>query len=215
MALSFIFEDSLKLSLPALSNPAVTSESRADISDARIDSATLFKRHANFVVSFLHRQGVRGADLDDLVQEVFLSAHRKGGYRPGPASPTTFLAQLALQENLKRRRRSLRARLSDAASALALSGRPPTGPADSLSLKQAHDLLSESLERMDSGQRAVFILFELEQESCASIAAGLEIPVGTVHSRLHTARQTFRQVLARLERANAHQAQIMNKGKQP
>ena len=44
----------------------------------------------------------------------------------------------------------------------------------------------------------VFILFELEGESCDSIAAGLGIPIGTVYSRLHKARKLFMEVHSRL-----------------
>jgi RNA polymerase sigma-70 factor (ECF subfamily) len=52
---------------------------------------------------------------------------------------------------------------------------------------------------MDPPHRACFILFELEGESCESIAAGLNVPVGTVHSRLHAARRAFRKSAARSE----------------
>ena len=47
------------------------------------------------------------------------------------------------------------------------------------------------------------MLFELEGESCDAIAAGLAIPVGTVHSRLHTARREFAAAFAQLARAPA------------
>jgi RNA polymerase sigma-70 factor (ECF subfamily) len=50
---------------------------------------------------------------------------------------------------------------------------------------------------MDPGQRAVFILFELHGESCEAIAAGLEIKLGTVYSRLHAARRAFRAAASR------------------
>jgi RNA polymerase sigma-70 factor (ECF subfamily) len=68
----------------------VALESRTGPAEsAPIDSETLFKRYAGFVATFLFRHGARGADLDDLVQDVFLTAHRRGGYRPGAASATT------------------------------------------------------------------------------------------------------------------------------
>jgi RNA polymerase sigma-70 factor (ECF subfamily) len=165
--------------------------------EASIDSAELFRRHARFVASFLHRQGVRGADLEDAVQEVFLAAHQRGGYRSGVASPQTFLARLALETNLKRRRtqhRALRDHASDAASAT--RGAEPSDPAQSLAVKDAARRLEAVLAAMDEGQRAVFILFELEGQSCEAIAAGLEVPLGTVYSRLHNARKTFRAELA-------------------
>ncbi|MGH7438357.1 MAG: RNA polymerase sigma factor, partial [Polyangiaceae bacterium] len=127
---------------------------------------------------------------------------RKGGYRPGAASPTTFLARLALEANVSRRRRQGRwetARSDEAA--LAALGRVPGDPSQELARKQAALRLQAALEAMDPPHRAVFILFELEGESCEAIAAGLGLPVGTVYSRLHAARRDFRASAARsLER---------------
>jgi RNA polymerase sigma-70 factor, ECF subfamily len=166
-----------------------------------IDSETLFKLYASFVASFLYRQGARGPDLDDLVQDVFLTAHRRGGYRPGPASPTTFLAHIALEANLKRRRGDGRWRTSHTDEATgAIVGRAPTDPAQALATKDAARRLQAMLDSMDPPHRAVFILFELEGESCESIAAGLRLPIGTVYSRLHGARRAFRERAARSER---------------
>jgi RNA polymerase sigma-70 factor (ECF subfamily) len=162
------------------------------------DSEALFRRHARFVASFLHRLGVRGADLEDAVQEVFLTAHRKGGYRPGAASPTTFLARLALEINLSRKRRQGRwdtARNDEAA--LATLGTSVQDPSQELAKKQAALRMQAALDAMDPPHRAVFILFELEGESCESIAAGLGVPVGTVHSRLFAARRAFRKTVSR------------------
>jgi RNA polymerase sigma-70 factor (ECF subfamily) len=169
-----------------------------DTPEGPTDSETLFRRHARFVASFLYRLGVRGADLDDAVQEVFLSAHRKGGYRPGAASPTTFLARLALEANLSRRRKQGRWETSrNDETARAGLGMAPADPAQELARKQAAERLQAALDAMDPPHRAVFILFELEGESCETIAAGLHVPVGTVHSRLHSARRAFRASAAR------------------
>ncbi|HEX3769342.1 MAG TPA: RNA polymerase sigma factor [Polyangiaceae bacterium] len=168
---------------------------------APIDSETLFKRYAGFVATFLFRHGARGADLDDLVQDVFLTAHRRGGYRPGAASATTYLAHIALEANLQRRRGEGRWRNAHSDEATgAVVGRPPTDPAQALATKDAARRLQETLDVMDAGHRAVFILFELEGESCESIAAGLEVPIGTVYSRLHAARRAFREHAARRAR---------------
>jgi RNA polymerase sigma-70 factor (ECF subfamily) len=175
---------------------------------APIDSEALFKRYARFVATFLHRHGVRGADLDDLVQDVFLTAHRRGGYRPGAASPTTFLAHIALEANLHRRRgdgRWRNARSDEATDAVV--GRAPTDPAQALATKDAARRLQLLLDAMDPPHRAVFILFELEGESCESIAAGLEVPLGTVYSRLHAARRAFREHAARSARRDERDGQ--------
>jgi len=165
--------------------------------EAAIDSETLFRQYAKFVASFFFRLGARQADLDDLVQEVFLTAHRLGGYRPGAASPTTFLARLALAARLSSRRRNTRWMAAQSGeTALAIVATGPEDPARALAMKRAAGRLQQALDAIEPSQRAVFILFELHGESCESIAAGLSIKLGTVYSRLHAARKTFARNVA-------------------
>jgi RNA polymerase sigma-70 factor (ECF subfamily) len=162
--------------------------------DAPIDSETLFKRHAGFVASFLYRLGVPDADLEDLVQEVFMTAHRKGGYLPGTASPTTFLARLALEQRLAHRRRDARWQTARGETlAKSTVGAAATTPEQDLALQRAAHGLQRVLDAMEPGVRSVFVLFELEGEPCEAIAAGLGIKLGTVYSRLHRARETFHE----------------------
>jgi RNA polymerase sigma-70 factor (ECF subfamily) len=169
-----------------------------------VDSETLFRRYAAFVASFLHRLGARHADLDDLVQEVFMAAHRKGGYRPGAASPTTFLARLALEARLSSQRRNGRWRGAQREDVgVHVVALPPHAPDRCLALHQAAAQLECVLDGMEPGARAVFVLFELEGQSCEAIAAGLDLKLGTVYSRLHTARRVF---AAKVARTNAERA---------
>src|SRR5436853_6541934 len=69
-----------------------------------IGAEALFRAHASFVAGFLVRLGVRPADLDDLMQEVFVVAHRRRGFQPGPARPTTWLARVAIRVAMAHRR---------------------------------------------------------------------------------------------------------------
>jgi RNA polymerase sigma-70 factor (ECF subfamily) len=50
------------------------------------DAARSFRDHAGAVARFVRRMGIAAGDLDDVVQEVFLAAHARGGYRSGAAS---------------------------------------------------------------------------------------------------------------------------------
>jgi RNA polymerase sigma-70 factor (ECF subfamily) len=59
------------------------------------------------------------------------------------------------------------------------------------------ELLEQLLATMESSQRNVFILFELETMTGEEIAEALSIPLGTVYSRLTLARRSFRQALER------------------
>jgi RNA polymerase sigma-70 factor (ECF subfamily) len=169
-----------------------------------IDSETLFREYAGFVASFLHRLGAREADLEDLVQDVFMTAHRKGGYLPGAASPTTFLARIALEARLQSRRQSIRWQRSQSEGLSSLTlGADPATPESLLAMQRAAQNMQRALDTMEPGARAVFVLFELEGQSCDQIAAGLELKVGTVYSRLHTARKAFHAHVAH----GAHGAQ--------
>jgi len=62
-------------------------------------------------------------------------------------------------------------------------------------------LLDQILSEMDPDLIATFVLFELEGMSTAEIADALEVPPGTVASRLRRGRQAFRARASRLEQA--------------
>lgn len=169
--------------------------------DLAVDTEALFRQYAGSVASFLVRLGARREDLPDLVQDVFVTAHRKGGYLPGAASPMTFLARLAIDARRELHRRNgrwLRARNEP----LAVHGTGAPAPDQALSEHEAARELERILARMEPGARAVFVLFELDGESCESIAAGLDMKLGTVYSRLHAARKQFRKQLERSQ--NSH-----------
>ena len=161
--------------------------------DEHLDSAELFRRHGPFVAKFILRMGVPRADLDDMMQEVFLIAHRNGGYEPGPAKPTTYLANIAYRivytERRKRKVRSFVESNEDKVSAAGGKG----DPEHTAQHNQHMGRLQNALESLDEDKRAVFVLFELEGLSSPEIAALSELPLGTVASRLRRARALFRE----------------------
>jgi len=169
-----------------------------------VNTEDLFRAHAPFIARFLTRLGVSPDELDDAVQEVFLVAHRNGGYVPGPATPTGYLASIAVRAAASYRRRG-RKRLDrrsevspDEVSSVGLD------PARSLEVRQSLAELQEALDGLDPDLRATLVLAELEGESCLSIAATMQIAVGTVYWRLHRARKTFRQAIESRRVAERH-----------
>ncbi len=163
------------------------------------DAASLFRQHASFVANFLHRLGVGPAELDDLVQEVFLVAHRRGGFiEDGRARPTTWLAEISIRVASVARRSRRRSREQPDQESVLDAQTSDIDPSRALETQQALDRVQAALDALDPERRAIFILFELEGESCAAIAAGFGIPVGTVYSRLHKARKQFKDAHARL-----------------
>jgi RNA polymerase sigma-70 factor (ECF subfamily) len=161
--------------------------------DQRLTSGQLFERHAQFVARFIFRMGVRDADLDDLLQEVFLVVHRLGGYHPGPAKPTTFLATIAVKlvrtERRKRQVRSFVEANDDEVREASGEGNPEQTATERQRLVE----LQKVLEMLDEEKRAVFVLAELQGETVVSIASSLGIPIDTAYSRLRAARLAFRK----------------------
>jgi RNA polymerase sigma-70 factor, ECF subfamily len=172
------------------------------VENDNIDSAALFRRYYAFVSSFVLRMGIAACDVDDVVQDVLMSAHRKGGYLSGPVSPKTGLARLALQ-SVSTFRRSRRRRREEISADMDTEGALRASPAEAAETAQALARVQSALDHLDLDRRAVFVLFELEEASCEEIARGLDIPIGTVYSRLHAARRTFLEHHARLEAASA------------
>lgn len=163
-----------------------------------LDSAQLFRRHGDFVARFLVRLGVARSDVEDLLQDVFLVAHRGGGFEPGPARPTTYLAAIALRvATSHRRKRRTRAFVASDDDAVARATSPTGDPARNLETRERLARTQRALDQIDPQRRAIFILFELDGEPCTAIAGALRIPIGTVYSRLHAARKIFREALER------------------
>jgi RNA polymerase sigma-70 factor, ECF subfamily len=167
-----------------------------DVQAHHLDSGALFRAHAPFVAGFLARLGLEPHELDDAVQEVFLLAHRRGGFDEGKAQPTTWLAAIALRvaSGMRRSRRRRRARALDPGSEAGGST-----PFEALAAAESLDRVQRALGTLSLEHRAVFVLFEIEDVSCESIAAGMGIPLGTVYSRLHAARRAFQRAHARLD----------------
>ncbi len=162
---------------------------------ACLSAEQLFRRHAPFVARFLAHLGVAPRDLEDIVQEVFLVVHARGGYVAGPAKPTSYLGSIALRAaQTHRRRRDAEHKRIGTQSADEL---PATAPGAVEQLEAHEDVrrIRAALATLPEPLRIPLLLVELEGESCVSVAAGMNTPLGTVYWRLHTARKLFRRAL--------------------
>jgi RNA polymerase sigma-70 factor (ECF subfamily) len=167
----------------------------------------LFRQHAGFVARFLARLGVPSEQLEDALQEVFLVAHRNGGYRPGIAKPTSYLASIAIRAAAQHRRRQGVARQRHSEAAVEQLPGELEDPARALQVQQDLQRLQRALEQLPEDLRTTLVLVELEGESCVSVAAGLGCPVGTIYWRLHRARKELQSAL--------RVAEIPRRGAQP
>jgi RNA polymerase sigma-70 factor (ECF subfamily) len=170
-----------------------------DARAAPIDAETLYRAHAPFVASFLRHMGAAESDLDDCLQDVFVIAHRKGGYQPGLAAPRTWLASLAFRVVVARRR--ARARRPESGAAVEALADDARSSPDIIEARRSLQRVQAVLDHLSPEHRAVFILYEIEGESCESIATTWDVPVGTIYSRLHHARKRVREAFEKCARS--------------
>ena len=123
-------------------------------------------------------------DAEDVAQEAFLKAFRcLPGFRAtGPFSSWLFSITVRLCLDRRRSVRWGQEVFEDAASAV---------PANSSDTRL---LIEALLDRLTPPMRAALVLRELEGLEYEEIAETLQIPVGTVRSRLHSARAQFREL---------------------
>ncbi|WP_437944960.1 RNA polymerase sigma factor [Sorangium sp. So ce296] len=164
-----------------------------------ISTEALFQEHAYFVARFLARLGADPQDIADLVQEVFLVVHAHGGYRPGPARPTTWLGTIAVRVAQGARKARRRGGVTGSETVIASAVSDDATPLEAAVAVQDLRRLAAALDVLDFAHRAVFVMYELEGEPREAIAQALDIPVGTVDSRLHTARRKVKEAFERAE----------------
>jgi RNA polymerase sigma-70 factor, ECF subfamily len=156
----------------------------------------LIERHYDFVWRSLRRFGVPAADAEDAAQEVFVSAARRvDDIEPG--RERGFLYRTAVHHAAHAHR--ARARRREVVGE-PLDERPDAAPDPEQLLEGARALAAfhRAIGEIEIDARAVFILYELEQHTMAEIAELLELPAGTVASRLRRARATFVESARRL-----------------
>jgi RNA polymerase sigma-70 factor (ECF subfamily) len=161
----------------------------------------LVMEHSAFVWRSLVRLGVPRADAEDAAQQVFLvAARRLGDIESGREAAFLFSTALRIASRARRTQQRRREVLEDAPCERV---DPAPDPEEMMDRARARAMLDAILDTMPLEQRAVFVLFELEQMTTANIAALLDLPAGTVASRLRRAREHFQAAVRRIE-ARAH-----------
>lgn len=166
-------------------------------SDRHARLRTMVDEHLKTVARTLRRAGVPSSDLDDEIQRTFMvAASRIDDVQVG--SERSFLIQVAqnlashARRKMARRREVMDGNLPERIEAVAT----PEFLADR---KQMRQLFDDIIGSMHESLRVVFTLFEFEQMSMSEVAETLDLPRGTVASRLRRARTQFRQHVASVE----------------
>ena len=164
----------------------------------------LFGRHRERVEAFLFRLFWDREKAEDGTQEVFLRLWMSRGRYEPRARFTTFLFQVAHNHWLDQLRKSgarpvevdLTGEMESRGPASALRAPAATEPHHQLFVRYRQWQIRQAIARLPEAHRAVFVLVHLEGYQLAEAAEILEIPVGTVKSRMHAAVRLLRSWLA-------------------
>ena len=158
----------------------------------------LVEDHFDFVSRTLLNLGLPSSDVDDAVQQVLVIAARKIELiERGREAAFLYSTARRVAANAHRRLASRRKheRLDETALLAAPDGHDPE---QAFVDREARERLEQVLGAMPADLREVFVLFELEGLTQATIAEVLAIPSGTVASRLRRARTELELCAQRL-----------------
>jgi RNA polymerase sigma-70 factor, ECF subfamily len=161
-------------------------------------ASDLFAQHNGFVWRSLAHLCVETGDLEDALQEVFVVVHRRLSEYREEQKVRAWLYAICVRvsrdfrRTRRRRRENLTAELPDSAGA-------PT-QLESVANRQALELAQRFLNVLTPEQRAVFLLYEVEQMSMSEVAAAVQCPLHTAYSRYKKARERVLALAARAQR---------------
>ena len=155
----------------------------------------IYDRHAATVLRFLGRRA--GAKVaEGLVGELFrIAFERRKTFDASRASALPWLYGIGSNLLLKHRRSEAR-RLRASARMAADSGRADgRATAAALDARLLFPRVAGAIEALPDDERAALLLFAWEELPYQSVAEALELPIGTVRSRLNRARAHLRELL--------------------
>jgi RNA polymerase sigma-70 factor, ECF subfamily len=162
----------------------------------------LVRRYRDALYRFVRwHLGATRSDAEDVTQDILIEVHRSLGGYEGRSRFRTWMFGLARNVCL-RRRRAAKETLCEAAGEKSLRELPDAAVdlETALERREVQETVRCAIEELGPGHRDVVLLREIEGLSYEEIAAVLEVPIGTVRSRLHNARAALAERLAPLAR---------------
>ncbi|MDJ0788784.1 MAG: sigma-70 family RNA polymerase sigma factor [Myxococcota bacterium] len=164
----------------------------------------LFDRHAPALLGYLVRR-VGRATAEGLLGEVFrIAFEARDRFDPSRRSALPWLYGIASNLLLKHHRTE--GRRLRATARLAHEPAPETGLEERASARSILLQVAVAIEDLPGEERSVLLLHAWEGLPYPAIAEALEIPVGTVRSRLHRARGRLRERIERVGKEETESA---------
>jgi RNA polymerase sigma-70 factor, ECF subfamily len=157
----------------------------------------LLRRHEKAIFNLVYRMLGDYDDAAETAQETFLSAYRAIGQFRGEANFSTWLYRIALNHaNTRRKSRNARESRLVTIDTTELVNDTQLGPAETLEKKEIRERVQQALNELEPEDATVILLRDMQDSPYEEVARVLNVPVGTVKSRLHRARQALKSRLA-------------------
>ena len=162
----------------------------------------IVQRHEDRLYNTIYRLVSSAEDARDLLQDTFVKAYENLETFRGGSSLYTWLFRIAVNTSLSHRRRRKWVQMSvpagnddDPNPGNAVADTATVDPADGLVTAETETLVQEAINGLDDEHRTVVVLRDIQHCDYRQIAEILEVPPGTVKSRLHRARMMLREKL--------------------
>jgi RNA polymerase sigma-70 factor, ECF subfamily len=174
----------MKLAVPAAAPASVTA-------------TDLFREHGRYAFRLLRRLGVHEADVDDVLQEVFVVVHRKLPDFDPSRSGRAWLYGICIRlaASYRRTRRNRRELTVDQESEpIDLHAATPL---EIVEARKARAVLDSMLAELPDPKREVFVLHVIEDLPMHEVAEALGCPLHTAYTRFYAAKKLFEAAVRR------------------
>jgi RNA polymerase sigma-70 factor, ECF subfamily len=139
-------------------------------------------------------------DALDVVQETFLHAYQSLASFKGDSLFFTWIYRIAINTSISMKRKQrfmirIDARSPQGGAIEPLDASEFSQPEHALEMAEEEKILQEALNRLSPEHRAVLVMKDIEGQKYEEMAEVLEVPIGTIRSRLHRARLELRGLL--------------------
>jgi RNA polymerase sigma-70 factor, ECF subfamily len=168
--------------------------------------ADVYNYYAGRVKSFLMGKGMNEEISEELTQEIMLTVWRRAeSYDPAKAAASTWLFTIARNRRIDYLRGNSRVEVELDDEMLDMEYAETDPQAKFVTDAQDADRLQRALEKLPQEQRQVMHLSYFRGQSHGAIAQWLDLPIGTVKSRIRLAMQAVRVSLQDEEEALRHE----------
>ena len=174
-------------------------DERALIEQIQAGNRQAFERLLDTYETRVYRLALRYTDsvpdAEDVTQEIFLAIYRSLGTFRGQSALSTWIYRVAMNHCLEFRRKRKWDNVPLNEELLLVSNDWRDDPVQSANQRELSERIDDAIRRLSPVHRDVILLHEFQGLTYQEVAAALDVPVGTVKSRLSNGLKRMRELL--------------------